>query len=308
MPAPWPLSAPESLVLRDGAAGQEVAALKLAVLELVGRRVLRVESERRRFGRRTWVAPGGSAPPATGPLAGLARTCLEQTAEGRRPLDKAVTRHLRAHGRSPERWLADEVLASLEARGLMVRESRRALGILTRESWSRTQAGEAARAELEGRLAGLRRSVRSTTDPRDALALVAAAGAAVLLAQDAWPLVEDLRRRVADGGGSGSGSGPYDDADPDDADPDHADPDHADPDDAGPHDAGPGGATFGGLDPGGVDLGGFDPGGLDPGSLDLGGLDLGLDLGSIGDAVDAVDAGVDAGGGGGGDGGGGGGD
>jgi len=75
-----------------------VPALKLAVLELVGRRVVRIESEPRRLGRRTWVAPGGSAPPATGPLAGLARTCLEQSATERRRLDKVVSRHLRALG------------------------------------------------------------------------------------------------------------------------------------------------------------------------------------------------------------------
>ena len=134
--------------------------------------------------------------------------------------------------------------------------------IFTRTTWRRTPAGDAAAADLEGRLGELRRGVRSTTDPRDALALVAAAGAAVLLADDAWPLVEDLRRRAAaDGtdGGAGAAGGGDGDAD-----------------------------------------------GLDLGGLDLGGLDL--DLGAIGDSVDAVDAGVDAGGadGGGGDGGGGG--
>jgi len=159
----------------------------------------------------------------------------------------------------------------------MVCERRRALGIFTRTSWSRTPAGERAREDLERRLTELRRSVRHATDPRDALALVAATGAAVLLADDAWPLVEDLRRRVADGGGTSGGAGGGGGGDPDD-----------DP-------AGEAGT-------GGVDLG-------DPhvGGLDLGSLDLDLDLGSIGDAVDAVGAGVDAGGGeGGGDGGGGG--
>jgi hypothetical protein len=266
MPTSWTLSAPEWLVLREGAAGQGVAALKLAVLELVGRRVLRVESEQRRLGRRTWVAPGGGAPPATGPLAGLARTSLRETAGGRGRLDKVVARHLRAHGRSADRWLEDEVLPGLEARGLLVREQRRTLAIFTRTTWRRTSAGETAAVDLEGRLGELRRGVRSTADPRDALALVAATGAAVLLADDAWPLVEDLRRRAAEGGGDG-------------------------------------GAAAGGGD---GDVDGVDPGGLDLGGLDLGGLDL--DLGAIGDSVDAVDAGVDAGGadGGGGDGGGGG--
>jgi hypothetical protein len=262
MPSPWPLSAPESLVLRDGAAGQGVPALKLAVLELVGRRVVRVESEPRRWwGRRTWVAPGGGVPPASGPLAGLARTCLRETAGGRGRLDKVVARHLKAHGRSAERWLEDEVLPGLEARGLLAREQRRTLAIFTRTTWRRTPAGETAAADLEGRLGELRRGVRSTPDPRDALALVAAAGAAVLLADDAWPLVEELRRRLADGGGNA--------------------------------------AAAGGDGDGGGD-------GLDLGGLDLGGLHL--DLGAIGDSVDAVDVGVDAGGadGGGGDGGGGG--
>jgi hypothetical protein len=259
--SPWRLSAPESLVLREGASGQGVPALKLVVLELVGRRVLRVESEPRWWGRRTWVAPGGAAPPATGPLAGLARTCLQQAAGGRARLDKVVARHLKDHGRSAERWLEDEVLPALQARGLLDREQRRTLAVFTRTTWRRTAAGDGAAADLEGRLEELRRAVRSTTDPRDALALVAATGAAVLLADDAWPLVGDLRRRVADGGGNGAG-------------------------------------TTGG------DVGDVD--GLGDGGLDLGELDL--DLGAIGDSVDAVDAGVDAGGadGGGGDGGGGG--
>lgn len=257
MSSPWPLSAPESLVLREGVSGQGPPALKLAVLELVGRRVLRVESEPRRLGRRTWVAAGGGAPPATGALAGLARTYLEETAGGRRRLEKVVARHLRSHGRSAGRWLEDDVLSALEARGLLARERRRVLGIFPRTTWSRTPAGDAAAADLEGRIVELRREVRYAADPRDALALVAAAGAAVLLADDAWPLVEDLRRRAADGGG-----------------------------DAG------GGAVGDGSGAPDVDLD----------------LDLHLDLGSLGDAVDAVDAGVDAGGGdgGGGDGGGGG--
>ena len=271
MSAPWSLSAPESLVLRDGVAGQATPALKLAVLELVGRGVLRIESEPRRWGRRTWVAAGACPPPATGPLAGLARTCLQEAGGARGRLDKAVARHLRAHGRSAERWLEDDVLPGLERRGLLARDERRTLGIFRRTTWRRNPAGDAAAADLEGRLDGLRRDVRATTDPRDALALVAAAGAAVLLADDAWPLVEDLRRRAVDGGGSGD---------------------------------------TGGAGAGDTDLDGLHPGGLDLDGLDLGGLDLGgLDLGAIGDSVDAVDAGVDAGGGGdggGGDGGGGG--
>ncbi len=212
--SPWPLSAPESLVLREGVADQGPAALKLAVLELVGRRVVRVESEPRLLGRRTWAAAGGAAPPATGPLAGLARTCLEETAGGRRRLDKVVARHLRAHGRSADRWLSDEVLPALEARGLLAREQRRTLGVFTRTRWSRTPTGDAAAGDLEQRIGELRRGVRSVVEPRDALALVAAAGAAVLLADDAWPLVEDLRRRAADGGGNGgvAGSGGEEDA------------------------------------------------------------------------------------------------
>ena len=282
MPTAWPLSAPESHVLRDGAAGQGVPALKLAVLELVGRRVLRVEAEPRWWGRRTWVAAGSGAPPATGPLAGLARTCLSETAGGRRRLDGVVSRHLRSHGRSAERWLEDDVLPGLRARGLLACDERRTLGIFKRTTWRRTPAGDAAAADLEGRLTELRRSVRATTDPRDALALVAAAGAAVLLADDAWPLVEDLRRRLEEGGGGSAGGG------------DLSGEGAGDLDDSG----------RGGLDPGGLDPGGLDPGGPDPGGLELGDLDLA----AIGHSVDAVDAGVGAGSadGGGGDGGGGG--
>ncbi len=264
--SPWGLSAPESLVLREGVAGQAVPALKLAVLELVGRRVLRVESEPRRWGRRTWVGPGGGAPPATGPLAGLARTCLWETAGGRDRLDKVVARHLKAHGRSADRWLEDEVLPGLQARGLLAREERRTLAVFTRTTWRRTPAGDAAAADLEGRLGELRRGVRFTTDPRDALALVAAAGAAVLLADDAWPLVEDLRRRVAGGGAEGGAAAGGDDVDVD------------------------------ALQDGGLDLGGLDLGGLD---LDLGAI--GDSLGAVDAGVDA--GGADGGGG---DGGGGG--
>jgi len=250
------------------------------------------------------VAPGGGAPPATGPLAGLARSCLEETAGGRKALEEVVARHLRAHGRSPDRWLEDDVLPALEARGLGRRDRRRVLRFFHRTAWSRTAAGDATAAALEQRIGDLRRAVRSTTDPRDALALAAATGAAVLLIQDAWPLIEDLRRRAAEEGRS-AGGGP---GGPGGGDTGAGEADG--PDAGGGEAAGPdaGGGEAAGPDAGGGEADGPDAGGLEL-DFDLP-LDLPLDLGSVADAADAVGAGVDAGGGdgGGGDGGGGGGD
>jgi hypothetical protein len=85
--ARWDLTAPESLVLRDGPywAAKPAEVIKVAVLELVTRRVLRlveVESRDRR-GRRTTemvLGAGGRPVPVEGPLAPVARIALEASA------------------------------------------------------------------------------------------------------------------------------------------------------------------------------------------------------------------------------------
>ena len=80
--ARWDLSAPESLVLRDGPQAKPADVIKLAVLELVTRRVLRlveVESRDRRGTRSTemMIVAGGRPAPLDGPLAPVANIALE---------------------------------------------------------------------------------------------------------------------------------------------------------------------------------------------------------------------------------------
>jgi hypothetical protein len=195
MPSPWPLSAPSRSSCATAFPGQGPPALKLAVLELVGRRVLRVESEPRRLGRRTWVAAGGNAPPAAGPLAGLARTSLRETAGGRGRLDKVVARPPEAHGRSADRWLRTRSCRVLEG----PRAPRPRAATDARRSSRDDVAPHLGGRDRGGRPRGAARGAapRGCAPRRPAGRPRAGGGdrAAVLLAGDAWPLVEDLRRR-----------------------------------------------------------------------------------------------------------------
>ena len=307
----WKLTAPESFVLLNGPAASGSEAFKLGLMELVARNVVQLETVTRggTFGRTKQVAllrDGSRAnAPREQPLTAiweLYRRCRATLVDGLptvpvEDLARAAARHYHPLGR----YVAEDVLPALEARGFYERRAARILWIFPTTRHQLTVQGDAARAELrewlsvgEGRLAGW-----VDPYPAQALAYAGAAGAALLLMPGLFPDLRRLRDQSAtstsDGGSSVAWVGAS----------------GADDSDGERPDVEPGELQGGGLDVPGIDVSGlalpsFDLGGFDFGSLDLSAFD-GLES-----VMSAIDSSVDAGGGGdsgggGGDGGGGGG-
>ena len=299
----WELTAPESLVLRDGPRADRAQIVKLGLLELVTRGSLRlVDVEGRNWlGRRRVekvLASGHRPLPSTGPLAQIATALYNATprslpdgTSGRRisSVAQAFATGARTRG---DRYRDETILPGLAARGLYRREDSRMFGLLQRTHWVLTPEGEARRAELNRLLAEGERelSTHLLRDPREVAAVLAGSGAAALLMTASYPELNALSQRLraantGDGGGTWAGSPMYTDT-PDDAVPTEPSPSLTDSTD--------GWST--------------DTSGLDFGSMDAGDLDLSA-FGGVDAAFGAIDSGVDSGGGGdggGGDGGGGG--
>jgi hypothetical protein len=297
----WDLTAPESLVLRDGPGADRAQAVKLGLLELVTRGSLRLVDVpgRNWLGRATVekVLASGSRPlPREGSLAPIAQAFLRAPhrqypngTEGRSVKDLA-----RAFATNPKtrggRYVPDVVMPELGARGLYSRETSRMLGIFPRTRWFLTSEGERRQSQLLQLLTdGERELTSGARDPHQVAMLLATTGAATLLMTSVYPELADVSRRLRQGDPTGDGGtiattttfgtdGSTDPAPPD--------PLPTPTPDASP-------------DPGAVD---FDAGAF--GSLDMAAFD------GIDSAFDAIDSGVDAGsaegGGDGGDGGGGG--
>ena len=120
----WYLTAAESLVLRDGSRAKPAEVLKLAVLELVTRRVLRlVEVEGRDWRGRpkpeTVIGAGARPAPLDGPLAPIAAIALEASAktypDGTVGLGIPAFAHAFRikHGNSPGQYIERSVLPAL---------------------------------------------------------------------------------------------------------------------------------------------------------------------------------------------------
>ena len=298
----WELSAPESLVLRDGADADRALAVKLGLMELIARGSVRLVavSGRNWIGRpRTQrILASGSRPmPTSGPLArigaaiqGTKEKAFDDGTVGRTIEDVAKTFFgSRFNGR---RYVDRVILPALEAQGLFRREEGRLLGFIPRVRWVRTRDGDQRRGRLlvmldDGERILARSGVPNATDSAAFLAL---AGSAALLMTGQYPELAELTERLrhqqqsADGtvvASSGGGSSQA----PSDSDP--------------PFDTSPTPMP---------EAGAFDVDAQALGDLDLSAFD------GIDSAFDAIDSGVDAGsadgggGDGGGDGGGGGGD
>ena len=281
------LSAPEAFVLLSLPRYDIRKALKLGFMGLLAQGVLRIEQEERAglFRRHPtphlYVARGLSQdlPPIA---ASLVRIVYDARPEGlmRDVLRRATDRY----GRTLVGFVQDCVGPQLVARGLAEVRRSRFLGLFPLTRFFRTPAGEDEKARLRGLLVEAREIPRYLDrDPKQAVALIAALGGAILLADELRPHYQAIAAALrppgggdgvfSDGGGvAGGGSEPG----------------------AG-HDQtliDPAGAHFGGMDFGGVDFGAGAFGGLDFSVFDSG-------------AFDSFDAGFsDAGGdGGGGDGG-----
>lgn len=205
----WGLGAAESLVLRDGPRASATDALRLAVTELVVRGAARIETvpagwrgrrTESRIARTERLAAG--APPS---VASVDRA-LDRLEGGPAPV-RDLARTLVGTA-SADRWLRDVVAAGLVDDGLLVAERTKMLGILPRTCYVATVQGELERQRLAAHLT----AVDALREPglRDPVPVIAAAGASVLLAQEVWPLLSDVRRArraSADTARSDGGSG-----------------------------------------------------------------------------------------------------
>ena len=298
----WDLTAPESLVLRDGPGANRAQAIKLGLLELLTRNSLRlVDTAGRNWRGREQVEKilvrGTQPVPSTGALGPVA-AAFHNTPEKPFPdgkVGRAIKDVARTFATDPRwrgnKYVREVILPELAGRGLYVRQPDHVLGIFPRTRWFLTSAGERRRAQLLEMLANGERDLvgASTRDPRQAAALLATAGAAALLMTPAYPELSELSRRHRQDAGSGDGGTVVVGG--------GAGSDSADEAPSGPDPAFPQPSTTSTPDPG-----------ADPGAFDFG-TTFDFDLSAfdgIDSAFDAVDSGVDAGGGdgGGGDGGG----
>ncbi len=280
----WELASPESYVLLHGADRLDGEPFKLAVLELVGRRALKLVEleESGLFGmrNRASVLAAGSEPKRQRerslatvqeifeltPLHGFSDGTLGVSV---RDFARVAQRRYNPISQYPQL----EVLPTLVERGYLVYEKRKILGIFPTGRYVLTQSGLAARDDLQRRIelgqANLPGWVEN--DPNHAMLYLALAGSSLFLAPMLFGDIGELHRRQAETAF-----------------------------------AAPGGAESGDLEApertvDASELGGLDPtaaGSLDLGAFDLGGLDL-ESLAGLDSAFDAMDSGLDSGWGGG---------
>ena len=199
----WVLSAPESYVLRFAGLGLDerrlgAAAFKLAVIEVIARRGLRLQGasiERRWLPgwRREWMLADGPQmasirEPALVSVTGLYRDLLDRRGRVGIALDRSgdiegvvlsdFVAHSTSWGRGHRGYLT-EVAASLRDRGL-----------LAESMTTRTAAGDRAERELDWWMEVAKGPFRRwSSDLEWASAFVLGAGAAVLLVSEARPLL-----------------------------------------------------------------------------------------------------------------------
>lgn len=312
----WDLTAPESVVLRDGPGAKPGDVIKVAVLELVTIRVLRLVEVQARGWRgkpktEVVIGVGSRSAPTDGPLAIVANIALDTKAQtfpdgtvglGMQNFAMAFAAK---HGGAAQLYIPRTVLPALEARGLFMKTRRKFLGLVPVTSWVRTPAGDRAAAQLAELTTTAERDAAewSERDPRRLAMFLATAGGAALLIPAAYPVFDSFARRLqarTDDGGT-AGIVPTTTGEDDDRAPDGHQPDV---DDVGALD----------IHASGVDASGMDVSGIGMSGIDLSGFDFsGIDFDISGFAgMDAAFAGIDAGigaaaDGGGGDGGGGGG-
>jgi hypothetical protein len=240
-PPRWELTAPESHVLSYRGGSFRAEAIRLAVVELVARRILRVEDRS--------LVGGPAVHQAVEPPLEVVLEVFRETR--RRPgrddvLVKDFRRALTKRFRNADRYRELHVAPALVERGLLEETRPRRRGRAAEFDW--TDAGREADAQLTRWLELGRDQLASwvRSDPMRASSFTREAGSAVLLMSDQYPELEELSRRegfgFADAGGAeaftlGQAGGVH-----------H----HA------PLDLGGGGLDLGGLDFGGL----FDAGGL----------------------------------------------
>lgn len=215
----WQLSAPESSVLMAGPGSRDRDVLKLALMELVVRKTLRLVSikERRLYfwSKRTnvlTVDPHVTRPPSRSLQAVIdAHPRLRSYADGTFGASvETWARTVFDRYRQRGGYVQAEVLPALEERGFFTRQQSTRLGMFASTQWMITAAGESALEELSrlletGRvLFGLNTMgfgpAREQPDPAEVRAYVDAAEAAILLLRGHYSEIRHQLGRVSDRG------------------------------------------------------------------------------------------------------------
>jgi hypothetical protein len=202
------LSATEAYVLLSLPRYDAVKALKTGFMGLIAQGVLRLEIENRPGLIRTrhiphlTVAPNlpEPLPPIADSLVKVARTAEPQG------LMKDVVRHgRRKYGNNLFAFARDNVCPALAQRGLAEKRRLRLLGLIPTSRYERTAAGDVERIRLQNALHEAKTIPRFLDkDPAQIVALVAAAGNAILLVEELRPFYDQLSRKLSgsDGGGN----------------------------------------------------------------------------------------------------------
>lgn len=207
------LQAPELYVLlHKGTDAKPTEVLKVAILELIGRGVVRPATQLHGTGRATTRSAVlvRAAEPTAQPDRSLqslmeAYDAVPKRAEVDGEQGVAVrdlAHELRArHGGKLENWVADEVLATLVERGLYTKEQGKRLLIFDATRYEPTAEGNAARALLEESIARAESEFGdwADDDPRRASTFVALAGSAVLLMPGLHAPIQRFRKAVHPG-------------------------------------------------------------------------------------------------------------
>ena len=268
-PPRWELSAPETHVLQHRGSAYADEPFRLAVKELVARRVLRIEPIRKagRDSRRTRYAltkGRGSTTDLAAPLRpvlDLYRDTRPRTIETVRDesthvttvdgvLVKDLAKAARKRFKPIDRYREEHVVPALVSRGLLEVSGTR--GFPRRPDYDWTPAGLEADALLERWLALVRENIAGWTAGglERALTYPDGAGAALLLLDDLYADLDALgrRRREAGAGDSGGEGGSAEERDPGEG---------SEPLPSGDQSLDFGGADFDGFEFGGLDFGGL---------------------------------------------------
>jgi hypothetical protein len=196
-------AAAAQVLLEPQSGGRDL--LKLGLKELLLRGVFRLRrtQEPGWFGRRREVLrvePGQAPPCGDAATAALARELRRAvTADAR--LDRVTAALRQAYGAGYERFRRDEVLAGMQAQGLVEWQTRRLLGLFPWRTLALTARGRVRSTALRRQLERARR-LGADSGPEQLVPLLAALGPAVVLVPVLWPALRqlDTAMRPPDGG------------------------------------------------------------------------------------------------------------
>jgi len=185
----------EVLTLLEPGTAKGRDGLKLTLMALLMRGALRfMETEKKGLmgTKRRKVLVEAKRPERLDAPAAAVLAAIGPLGEGR-TMDEAVKRLRKAFGKDLSGFREKQLLLSLVRRGLIEPRPESFLLLFTRTRYHPTPAGERERARLAGLMEEARRIPSFiTSDPAQALAIVAGLGAAVLLVEELRPHLQQL--------------------------------------------------------------------------------------------------------------------